>query len=140
MLIARRHKDGQNQKNVSCYISIIATHILSLLYISINKYIISLITLFTIIKNIKLDIDCRRQGRWYGAIELRVVNSVDIIDNCLQEGNDCNVNLDFDWHLRIEEIGENMLPTSTTVTGMVFLLFGCRKVQILCGEHFQHLV
>jgi len=44
----------------------------------------------------------------------------DVTDNCLQEGSSCSVNLNLGWRLRMEDTGEKILATATTITGKVF--------------------
>jgi type IV pilus assembly protein PilY1 len=44
----------------------------------------------------------------------------DVTDNCLQEGGSCSVNLNAGWRLQMEDVGEKVLATATTITGMVF--------------------
>jgi type IV pilus assembly protein PilY1 len=44
----------------------------------------------------------------------------DVTDNCLQAGGSCTVNLSAGWRLQMEERGEKVLATATTITGMVF--------------------
>ncbi len=44
----------------------------------------------------------------------------DVTDNCLQEGGSCSVNLNVGWRLRMEDTGEKILATATTITGKVF--------------------
>jgi len=44
----------------------------------------------------------------------------DVTDNCLQEGGSCSVNLTAGWRLQMEDSGEKILATATTITGMVF--------------------
>jgi type IV pilus assembly protein PilY1 len=44
----------------------------------------------------------------------------DVTDNCLQLGGSCSVNLNVGWRLQMEDTGEKILATPTTITGMVF--------------------
>jgi len=44
----------------------------------------------------------------------------DVTDNCLQEGGTCNVNLTKGWRLQMEDSGEKILATATTIAGKVF--------------------
>ena len=44
----------------------------------------------------------------------------DVTDNCLQEGGICSVDLNLGWRLQMEDTGEKILSTPTTITGMVF--------------------
>lgn len=44
----------------------------------------------------------------------------DVTDNCLQQGNNCNVNLNLGWRLRMEDTSEKILATPTTIAGKVF--------------------
>jgi type IV pilus assembly protein PilY1 len=43
----------------------------------------------------------------------------DVTDNCLQESG-CNIDLTAGWRLQMEDYGEKVLSTATTITGMVF--------------------
>ena len=44
----------------------------------------------------------------------------DVTDNCLQEGNNCNVDLNLGWRLQMEDTSEKILATPTTIAGKVF--------------------
>ena len=44
----------------------------------------------------------------------------DVTDNCLQVGNNCNVDLTNGWQLQMENLGEKILATALTIDGQVF--------------------
>lgn len=44
----------------------------------------------------------------------------DVTDNCLQEGSDCNLDLQAGWRLQMESTGEKILATPLTMSGSVF--------------------
>jgi type IV pilus assembly protein PilY1 len=44
----------------------------------------------------------------------------DVTDNCLQEGSDCNLDLEVGWRLQMESAGEKILATPLTISGYLF--------------------
>ena len=45
----------------------------------------------------------------------------DVTDNCLQEGGECNLDLEVGWRLQMESTGEKILATPLTMSGTVFI-------------------
>ena len=44
----------------------------------------------------------------------------DVTDNCLQEGSNCNLDLNVGWRLQMESLGEKILATPLTMSGSIF--------------------